>query len=176
MIKAIGVVFDRLLDHLFAFVGFVQIIVMVLVSVAICSRYFFNYSLGWASEVSGYSLILLAYLGAPGLLRDGGHIKVDLIPNMLGKKANAVLSLLGSALGIAIFSSLSVAGARITYDMYAKGHKTDTFLRLPRSLLIGVTALGVILFAVQFFRNFIAAFKVLVGAEEIPSKKEATVD
>jgi TRAP-type C4-dicarboxylate transport system permease small subunit len=168
---ALSYAYNKILDALYFAVGIALVFVMLTVTVGIITRYFFSVSLGWSAEISGYVLIPLALLAAPKMLRDGGHIKVDLISNAVSPKINSFLVIIGSVLGAAVFSLLTLAGSKITIDMLETGYRTDTFLRVPRFILIGISVLGLLLMTVQFLRNIIKTGGVLTEKQKPPSEE-----
>ena len=81
--------------------------VMLLVSVVlICANAFGRYALHapiiWAEEVLGYGLVWMVYLGAVLVTASDQNLRMDLIVQMLGEKAQIVLRLLGNAVFIAV--------------------------------------------------------------------------
>ena len=160
---------DKLISGLFFGVGIAVLFVMVIVTVGIVSRYFFSMSIGWASEISGYVLAPLALLAAPKMLRDGGHIRVDLILRFIGEKKSNTLRAFGSTLGIVIFSIIFIFAMYVTFRMFQGDVRTDSFLRLPRFILIGLSALGFVLIAIQYFRNLVKTIRTLREKQVISS-------
>ena len=165
--------FDNLLTGLYFIVGIAVVIIMFCITYGIISRYFFSSSIGWTAEISGYVLIPLALLAAPKMLRDGGHIQIDLITNLISPKKKAALWLFASIVGTIVFIIICVVGFQITASMFASGYRTDTYLRVPRFILIGISAFGLGLIAVQFLRNIFRAIKILRGGEDIVPESEA---
>lgn len=153
ILKVMGNIYDHIINYLYYFVGVLLVFVMCTITYAVISRYFFSKPIGWISEISGYILIPLAVLAAPVLLRDGGHIKVDVITNLVSKKVNSVLTIITSFLGSALFLVITWFGLKVTADMYAKNYLTDTFLSVPKFILVGIVTLGVFLITIQYARN-----------------------
>ena len=56
---------------------------VLIVSLEICMRYFFRRPQVWTVEVCEYILFILAFLGAPWLLKKGGHVSVDIVVERL---------------------------------------------------------------------------------------------
>ena len=55
----------------------------LLVFVNVVSRYVFNYSIIWVEELTQYQMIWIAYLGAGLALREGRHVAVDTLQDLL---------------------------------------------------------------------------------------------
>lgn len=150
---------DKLISGLYFGVGLSCVFVMISMTYGIISRYFFSVSIGWISEISAYALVTLAFLAAPKMLRDGGHVRVDLMHHILSKKKTHVLRCFGGVVGIIVFSLIFVFAIIVSVKMFQTGVRTDTFLRIPRGILISLSAFGIILITIQYFRNLIKALR-----------------
>ncbi len=79
---------------------------MLLLSVVlICANAFGRYVLHkpviWAEEVLGYSLVWMVYLGAIVVTATDQHLRMDLLAQLLSRKTQLVLRLIGNAVFIA---------------------------------------------------------------------------
>ncbi len=108
-----GYAMSRMLKRIDTFLDwFENISVVLFLSVAtilsfieVVLRYGFETSIIWSSEVVIVCIIWAVFIGLPLTLRKGGHIRVDVVVNLLrGKKRTSVL-LLATAVGI-LFSVL----------------------------------------------------------------------
>jgi len=157
--KLASKVFDGLIEVCTWFVGIYLLFAMLSVSAGVLLRYFFDKPLGWTTEISYYSLIPLALLAAPRLLRDGGHIIVDLIMQFISADAKRIVSIITCFFSAALLLVISVYGFIITREMYVTNYLTDTFLMMPKWPLVGISTLGIFMTAIQFVRNAIKWIK-----------------
>lgn len=58
-----------------------------------------GYSIPWALETAEYALYLMTFLGTPWVLGKNGHIRIDLITEILPKEIHARLSNVTNAIG-----------------------------------------------------------------------------
>ncbi len=80
---------------------------LAVVSVEIVLRGVFNVSLQWSEELARYLLIWTTYWGATAATADNAHIRVELLVNLLGRKARLaaeIAILLLCAVGAAVFA------------------------------------------------------------------------
>ena len=49
-------------------------------------RYFLNRPLVWVLELTEYALLWVTFLGAAWLLRQGGHVQVDVIVDFMSRR------------------------------------------------------------------------------------------
>ena len=103
-----------------AFVRFNQWIVIglmasmaVLVFVNVVTRYVFNFSIIWVEELTQYQMIWVAFLGAGLALREGRHVAVDTLQDLLPALPRRVLRHAIGATIAAFLLTLAVLGFQI---------------------------------------------------------------
>ena len=57
--------------------------ITVIVALGVFFRFVLNNSLPWTEEVAKFVMVWLAFIGAPVVLEEGGHIAIDFIPSRL---------------------------------------------------------------------------------------------
>jgi len=77
--------------------------------------------LAWSNEVSELMLYLLTMCVAPWLLRQGQHIRVDILLQALPPRLAWSLEWLGDIIGLACCLFLTVYGAKAAWASYAGG-------------------------------------------------------
>lgn len=84
--------------------------VAVLGMAEILSRWWFNYSIPIAFEYSSYALAFIMFGGSAWALRQRGHIRVNLIMQVLGPGARRVADLIATlfALGVSLYLSYAL--------------------------------------------------------------------
>ena len=65
-----------------------------------------GFTLPWTTEVTEYALYWITFLGAPWVLKEGGHISIDLLTQRLDPAARAVLARVIAFLGALISAIL----------------------------------------------------------------------
>ncbi|PIC99043.1 hypothetical protein CSV68_09440 [Sporosarcina sp. P29] len=156
---------NKLLDSIMSFMAvlgrIVIIIISLLIIIDIVSFKFFSYQFPWILEVSEYLLVLLTLLGVAWLLKEDGHIKLDLLINRLSEKNRTRMEILNSCIGAVISLVITVYGLLATWNLYMRDIKTETILEIPRSLLIVVVPVGFLFVFIQFIRNLLSAINKL---------------
>lgn len=97
-----------LLGAAVAATGCAVLAVMLILEVITTS--FLSYSQPWAVEYSGYLLAAALFAGSGWTLGQGGHIRVNLVLQLLNKRTFRIADLVMTlfALGVAIYVSLAV--------------------------------------------------------------------
>src|SRR5699024_9681683 len=98
----IGKFIDLIINFMGVLARIVIVMIVLIIFIDILTMNLFNYSLAWVLEISEYLLVFLTFLGAAWLLREDGHIKLDLILNALSKKGRKRLEFLNSIIGFII--------------------------------------------------------------------------
>ncbi|MCP4021183.1 MAG: TRAP transporter small permease [Desulfobacteraceae bacterium] len=169
MKKPMGI-FDRVLNIMMFLAGIMLIFIMLSVCLEVILRTFFNHSLTWVTEVTEIMLLYITFLGSAWVLREGGHVKVDIILSHLKPKNNAILGIFSSILGVFVCCILTIYGFKVTMECINKGLYTTTTLEIPMFLIIGVIPIGGLMLFVQFIRRtlrFVAG--VLIESRKINS-------
>lgn len=76
----------------------------------VVARYAFNSNILWALEMTVFLFAWLVLLGAAYAVKKGTHLGVDLVVNMLGKKARRAMALVAVAICVA-FAFLMMKGS-----------------------------------------------------------------
>jgi len=142
----------KIIKLLFFIAGIIIVAIMLLITVATISRYAFGRSMAWATEIAAYSLLFITFLGGPFLARYGGHVNVDIFPNLLKGKSSNLLNLLNSFLSFIVCSLISWYAINAAVDAYVNKLMIVSFIDTPRYILIATVALGFILMAISYLK------------------------
>ena len=131
-----------------------MVILTPVIFVNIITRYFFDYSLAWSSEVSRYSFVWLTFMGMAIARKDNTHAQVDLLVNKTRGTLNLFLQLAASAVVVALSLFLIIAGSR---QVASSWDITAAYMRfLPMGLMylsIPLSGLFLLLFEVEKIFN-----------------------
>ena len=107
-------VFNRIVD-LFAAMGCVLIAsTMFLVCLDVIWNLACGRSLTWVTEIVEYSMLWLTFMGSAWVLRNNGHIKMDMVTDRISPRSRHLLAAITSYLGAVICLLLTYFGARVT--------------------------------------------------------------
>ena len=146
--------FDWVIDSM-AFVAGVLLTSTVLIEfLEIFMRHFIRKPQVWTVDVTEYILFLVAFLGAPWLLKKGGHVGVDLVVERLSRKTNILLGMLSSAIGIFVSAIVSWFGLVETWNCYQGGVLVIKTLSVQKYFFLFFIFLGYFLLLIEFGRQF----------------------
>jgi C4-dicarboxylate transporter, DctQ subunit len=145
--------FDQLLNIMMFLAGIMLIFIMLSVCFEVILRTFFNGSLMWITEVSEILLLYITFLGSAWVLREDGHVKVDIILTHLKPRIMAFLGIISSILGIFVSLVLTAYGFKVTLNCLNKSMYTPTAMEIPMALILIVIPLGSLMLFIQFIRR-----------------------
>jgi TRAP-type C4-dicarboxylate transport system permease small subunit len=126
-----------------------------LVFVNVVSRYVFNYSIIWVEELTQYQMIWIAYLGAGLALREGRHVAVDTLQDLLSPRLRRHLRLLIWLALVAFLLALTILGFQIAAFTW---NQETPVMNIPTGipyLAIPIGAAVFLLHALGFWREFV---------------------
>lgn len=103
----------------------------------------------WSNEVSEALLYLITLLAAPWLLRQGQHIRVDLLLRALPRRVAWQCEIVADVLAFGCCVALVWYGARATWASYAAGSTTIKTLITPEWWSLAPLPLAFALLAVE---------------------------
>ena len=136
----------------------------LIVGADITLRYVFLRPLGWVKEVSEYILVALGFLVAAWILKDDGHVKMDLLLNKVNPKVQTVMNIITSIMSTLVVLIVTWFTLRVMADFYRTKLVTPSVLEPPKWILLIPIFVGSLLLAIQFIRrtfSFIDQWKML---------------
>jgi TRAP-type C4-dicarboxylate transport system permease small subunit len=153
LLRKAGAIFDRILDILGWSAAVLLNIAMLLVCCDVFSRYFLNRPLVWGVEVCEYILLGITSLGIAWLLKEEGHVKVELLLARLKPRAQAMINAITSGVGTIAFAIIVWYGAKRVWQLYQWGAQSTKVLFLPKAPLVGFLIAGCLLLVIQLARR-----------------------
>jgi TRAP-type C4-dicarboxylate transport system permease small subunit len=142
--------YGRLLEVLTLLACFLLLTMTLLIGADVLLR---NIGLGGiapSNELSEDIIYLLTLLAAPGLLRHGQHIRVDIVLRVLPERVGWLLEWLGDILGLICCLYFVWYGARVAAASFASGALSIKTLVLPEWWLLAPMPLAFVLLGVEF--------------------------
>lgn len=79
-------------------------IMFVAFIIQIASRYFFNFPIGWSSELSVVAWLYMVLIGSALWLKESEEIRFDLVSASLGPRGRRVIGIIVAAVGLVLFA------------------------------------------------------------------------
>lgn len=146
--------FGRLLDVLILIAALLLLAMVVVVTGDVALRNTVHSSISWANEVSEYALYIMTLLAAPWLLRQGRHIRLDLVLTLVPPRIAWRMEMAVDALGFFVCLILVRYGADMTYESWRLGSITIKNLVFPEWWLLAPLPAVFLLLAIEFLFRF----------------------
>lgn len=153
---------NRVIDICIMALSSIAALALAFLLVGICystfSRVAFNKPLSNLVEYSTYSLLYVTFLGSPQILKNKGHINLDIVTNALPAKVNNILSMGVNVVGTIISACIFYFGYLVLIDNYNFKIKVMDSMGTPMWLLTIVIPVGMFFLTIQFIRNFFSDY------------------
>ena len=142
--------YGRVLDGLMLAACLLLLAMTLLIGADVVTRNFGLGGIAWSGEVSEDILYLLTLLAAPWLLRQGQHIRVDILLRALPARIGWLLEWVGDVLGLACSLYFVWYGWKVLSASYQAGAITIKTLVTPEWWLLAPLPVAFGLFAIEF--------------------------
>ena len=119
----------------------------------------------WLYEAVEYALYFGVFVGAPWVLQQGAHVRVDVLTAALPKPIAARLEQVLDVVGALLCALLCFYGVRVTILEFEDGTLPDKDLRIETGYMMAIFAISFFLLAIEFLLR-------LRRAREIVEKDE----
>lgn len=133
-------------------------IMFVAFIVQIVFRYFFNFPIGWSSELTVVSWLYMTLLGAAFWLKESDEIRFDLLSGSLGPRGRRVLGIVVALAAVVLFGM--ALPATIKYVAFMKV-ESSSYLKIRLDILYSVY----VVFAVAVIARYAWAIVCLLRGE-----------
>ena len=111
-------------------------------------------SIWWLYEGVEYSLYFGVFIGAPWVLNQGAHVRVDVLTASLSKESARKIERLMDIAGALLCACLCFYGSRITIWEFLDGTMPDKDLQIPTGYMMIIFSASFFLLAVEFLLRF----------------------
>jgi len=151
--------------------AFLMVAMMVVITLDVILR-----NLGYQSSAhfftfTEYALLIVPCLGAPWLVREKGHIYVEILLMSLPPRARAWLTMLVGLICIGVCLVIAWYGFEVTATDWRQAEKDVRSMDMPRWLVVGLIPLSFLMMAIEFARflwrreDFLTPLSELAGSD-----------
>ncbi len=165
---------DRFFGKLNNAIGFIVAISLALFAVSIsldlAMRRVDLGNIPWLYEVIEYVLYGGVFLAAPWVLREGGHVRVDLLLTSIPRNAAIRLEQLLDVLGAFVCLVLCYYGWRAGLDAFVSDSRQFKTLIVHDWWLMSIFSVGLFLLAIEFLLRLSRTAESLAKDEDVTEK------
>lgn len=153
LVGRLAAIFNRTNDVLVILAGAVLIFAVASVTIDVILRYFFNAPIIWSVVVNENNLLYITFLATAWVLRREGHVRVELVVNRLNPKAENLLGMITSIIGVIICLVVTWYSSLVTWQDFQKGYYIPTHVAIPEASVLFIIPIGMFLLSIQFGRR-----------------------
>jgi TRAP-type C4-dicarboxylate transport system permease small subunit len=149
-VARLSAAYGRFLGALALLAALLLLAMVVLITADVVIRNVSPHAIPWADEVTEYALYALTLLTAPWLLRQGQHVRLDLLLGIIPARAAWVLEIVADLIGISACLVMVRYGWSMAADSYRLGSITIKNLVFPEWWLLAPLPFFFGLIAIEF--------------------------
>ena len=144
---------DRLLQASSYLAGAILVFMGASVVFEVVMRYFVNRPTRWVVEFSEYMLLSMAFLAGGWVLRSEGHVKIDVLVEVLPPRVQTILHRTTSWVGALVTGLFFGFSAAFTWETWQSGEVLFRAVHVPKWMVLLVIPVGLLLLTLQFVRR-----------------------
>jgi C4-dicarboxylate transporter, DctQ subunit len=145
--------FDTILTVLFWIAGGLLLFTTIGTCIDVIFRYVLNHPIHWMMEITQYTMLYIPFLGAGLVLKENGHVRIDLVLTFLGDRSRERLNILTTVIGGLVMFIYAWFGAQVTLNYFERGVPSLESLRTPMYIILMIIPIGSFFLSIQFFRQ-----------------------
>jgi TRAP-type C4-dicarboxylate transport system permease small subunit len=149
-VQRIGVVHGWIVEGLAYGVGLMFGIGTALIALDVALRNLAGTGFPWLIDAIEYGLFAGTFLAAPWVLREGAHVRVDIVVTALPPRGAALLETLADLIGLAVCLVLLWYGVKVTLTAQALGSMVLKSIMFPEWWALVVVPISSLLLAIEF--------------------------
>ncbi len=142
--------YGRVLDGMMLLGCLLLLAMTLLIGADVATRNFGTGGIAWSNEVSENILYLLTVLSAPWLLRQGQHIRVDILLRVLPPRVGWLLEWLSDTMGLGCSLYFVWYGLKVVDASYQAGSMSIKTLVTPEWWLLASLPVAFLLLTIEF--------------------------
>jgi len=149
-VQRVGVVHGWIVEGLAYGVGLMFGIGTALIALDVALRNLAGTGFPWLIDAIEYGLFAGTFLAAPWVLREGAHVRVDIVVTALPPRGAALLETIADLIGLAVCLILLWYGVKVTLTAQLLGSMVLKSIIFPEWWALAVVPLSSLLLAIEF--------------------------
>lgn len=136
--------------------GAASLVIMVLVvSYGVIGRKVLGRPTAWTLEISEYSLLYLTFLTVPWVLRENGHVRLEILVAAVNARWRTGFLMVGYVLSFVVVSVLFYFSLDTTLSYYDRGVVLRKVFDIPQWMIVWVIPVGSFLLTLRVACQFL---------------------
>lgn len=156
--SAVSGIFDNVVEYFGYLSAAILVLIAIFISADVILRYTINKPLMWVFEATEYALLFITFLAAAYVLREEGHVKLDLVLNVMGKRSRSVFNAVMSLVMAAVCLVTTWSSVNYTLYLYQNDVMIIKYYTIPQYTIYFIIPVGFFLLFIQSLKR---AYKYL---------------
>jgi TRAP-type C4-dicarboxylate transport system permease small subunit len=143
-------VFERVLTALACVAAAIVVYTVLTIDYEVVMRYFFQRPTTWVIDFTEYALLYMVFLASAWVLRQEGHVNINLLLVALSPRVQRLLNAITSVIAAAACCVLFGFSLWVTWDAFVRGEVLWKSTIVPKWPIYIVMPIGSLLLTVQF--------------------------
>ena len=135
--------------------GYFMLFAAIITTYEVIMRHFFGMPTIWAHDISSYVLVWFSFMSAAYGLKEGTHIKVDVLANRMSPRTKIPMETISFALIFMYSLIMFIFAWQMCVDAFVHNETDATILAAPMYLVELGMVIGTFLLSLQSFRMLI---------------------
>lgn len=124
--------YERVAAGLAGLAALLILAMSVWITYDVLSRYFFDFASPWAFDLSEYALVWITFLGAPWVLMQDRHVRIEILLDTLSIRAQRVLGVLVCLTALTACAILTWRTGIAAIEYFERNVMMPRIWRIPR--------------------------------------------
>jgi C4-dicarboxylate transporter, DctQ subunit len=151
--------FSRVVGGMAGVAAFLILFILVSICMEVILRYFFGRPLLWTVEASEYLQIYITFLAATWVLRQDGHVNLEILLDMVGKKTKRIFYYASNTLGFVTALAIAIFSGTVTYQQLVLGTPVIKALEVPKWMVLAPIPVGCFFLTLEFMWRIAKGYK-----------------
>jgi TRAP-type C4-dicarboxylate transport system permease small subunit len=138
--------------------GVVLVILIVLTTAGVIFRYILGSPFTWLEEVQLACMVWIVFAAGGAAFRSGNHVAIEMVVDMLPKKAQKVVSVLISVVVVLTLGYLLVESFGFL-SIFVRSGRSTPMLHIPYLYIYGIAPVSFVVMIVSYFYSIIKGVK-----------------
>jgi C4-dicarboxylate transporter, DctQ subunit len=172
--RKIILLYDRTLSIfeflLLMFAAILFAVMILVVTYSVLGRTFFGLPGAFSVEISEYIMVYLTFLAAPWVLKEHGHVRIDLVVSAVGPRVRTAFRYITTFVAASACLILFWFSLNATISYYQRDVVFMKVLNTPEYLILAVIPLGSLFLFLRFTCQLLEVYVAEIGEEGIDQK------
>ena len=139
----------------------------------VLTRYFLDYSSPWSFDLSEYALVWITFLGAPWVLLQDRHVRIELLVDVLSPKVQRILGIVVCLIAIVTCAVLAWRTGLAALQYLDRNVMMPRIWRIPRIWPYSIIPIGSVLLMLAFVLRLGLYFFAIDPESDLRAKASA---